>query len=50
MGVPVISLRHGRNNIIWVHQLPDHSAPRAPRSPAPRGPGAYPARGRSAGP
>ena len=23
MGAPVLSLRHGRNNVIWVHQLPD---------------------------
>jgi hypothetical protein len=27
IGEPVISLRHGRNNIIWVCQLPYRSAP-----------------------
>jgi hypothetical protein len=27
MGAPVISLRNGRNKIIWVHPLPDQSAP-----------------------
>ena len=43
MGEPVISLRHGRNKIIWVHQLPDRGAlaggmvplPAAPRPPQP---------------
>jgi hypothetical protein len=27
MGAPVISLRDGRNKIVWVHELPDQSAP-----------------------
>jgi hypothetical protein len=26
MGAPVLSLRHGRNNVIWVHELPDRGA------------------------
>lgn len=36
MGAPVLSLRHGRNKIIWVHQLPDSSAPPQDGSLAPR--------------
>jgi hypothetical protein len=27
MGAPVISLRDGRNNVVWVHELPDQAAP-----------------------
>lgn len=26
MGAPVLSLRHGRNKVIWVHELPDQGA------------------------
>jgi hypothetical protein len=40
MGAPVISLRHGRNNIIWVHELPDHSAPAGATVSGPTRPGA----------
>jgi hypothetical protein len=40
MGAPVISLRNGRNKILWVHQLPDAGAPSAGATVSrPTGPG-----------
>jgi hypothetical protein len=40
MGAPVISLRDGRNKIIWVHQLPDQGGTSGVTVARPVGPGA----------
>lgn len=40
MGAPVISLRHGRNKIIWVHQLPEQGGSAGATLSRPAGPGA----------
>jgi hypothetical protein len=40
MGAPVISLRHGRNRIIWVHQLPEQGGSAGATVSRPAGPGA----------
>jgi hypothetical protein len=40
MGAPVISLRHGRNKIIWVHQLPGQGGSWGATVSRPMGPGA----------
>ena len=40
MGAPVISLRHGRNKIIWVYQLPGQGGSAGATVSRPTGPGA----------